>query len=317
MSGLNFLFAGALLFDLLLGDPRGGWHPVVLIGKLITFMEQRLLKKECGRLRKKAAGLLLLVSVAGLVYLTCYLLTKIIFLAGERAGAVGSALILSFAISPRALRQAAQEIYNLLLAGDIAKARQKTGLIVGRDTGKLDAAEITRATVETVAENITDGVISPLFFAAIGGAPLAFAYRAVNTLDSMVGYKNDRYLDFGWASARFDDICNYIPARISACLIVAAAAALPGCDPKGAFCVLCRDAGKHPSPNSGLAEAAVAGALGIRLGGCNYYAGRPSWRGHMGDARHGLMPAHIEKTVRIMYFAAVAFAVVLTAIGLW
>jgi adenosylcobinamide-phosphate synthase len=316
MSDLNSLFLGALLFDFLLGDPRGGWHPVVLIGKLITFMERRLLKKGGGGRRKRAAGLLLLAAVSGLAYFVCSLLTKIIFLAGERAGAVGSALILSFAISPRALRQAAQEIYSLLLAGDIVKARQKTGLVVGRDTGNLDESEITRATVETVAENITDGVISPLFFAAIGGAPLAFAYRAVNTLDSMVGYKNDRYFDFGWASARFDDICNYIPARISACLIIVAAAALPGCDPKGAFCIFWRDAGKHPSPNSGCAEAAVAGALNVRLGGCNYYFGRPSRRGYMGDARHELTAAHIKKAAGIMYFAAVAFAVILTAAGL-
>jgi adenosylcobinamide-phosphate synthase len=313
MKDFNWLFAGALIFDHLLGDPRGAWHPVVLIGKLITLLEKRLRKPGAGAGSERKAGLLLLAMVVGLVYIISFVVVKITFLAGDAAGLAGSAVILSFAISPRALRGAAEEIYGFLLAGDLTRARQRTALVVGRDTGGLDESEITRAAVETTAENITDGVISPLFFAAVGGVPLAFAYRAVNTLDSMVGYKNDRYINFGWASAKFDDICNYIPARITACLIVLAAAALPGCDPQGALRVLWRDAGKHPSPNSGYAEAPVAGALGVRLGGCNRYFGRPSWRSYMGEARHALKAGDIKKAVAIMYFAAVAFVAILTA----
>jgi adenosylcobinamide-phosphate synthase len=212
------------------------------------------------------------------------------------------------------LREAGEEIYGLLRLGNIQAARYKVGWIVGRDTGGLDEAGVARATVETIAENITDGIISPLFFAALGGAPLAFAYRAVNTLDSMVGYKNDRYFDFGWASARMDDLCNYVPARISALLIIWAACCLPACSPGGALRALWRDAGKHPSPNSGYAEATVAGALGIRLGGCNYYFGQPSFRAYLGDAKEKLAARHIKKVIAIMYCATVAFVLVLTAI---
>jgi adenosylcobinamide-phosphate synthase len=185
-------------------------------------------------------------------------------------------------------------------------------MVVGRDTGRLDEAEVTRATVETVAENITDGIVSPLFFAALGGVPLAFAYRAVNTLDSMVGYKNDRYLAFGWASARFDDLCNYLPARLTAFFLLLAAFLLPGFSARGAAEALMRDARKHPSPNSGYAEATVAGAMGIRLGGCNYYFGQPSWRAYMGEERERLAARHIKKTIAMMYAVTIFFVIFLT-----
>lgn len=311
----DFLYAGALLIDTLLGDPRGNLHPVVLIGKFISLLEKMLLKENASGSCKKISGFILLVATVGFVYLVSYAMLRLIAFAGFEVAAVGSMLMLSFAISPRALKESAQEIQKFLAQGNILDARKKVGWIVGRDTQNLDEAEVTRATVETVAENITDGIISPLFFAALGGAPLAFAYRAVNTLDSMVGYKNDKYFDFGFASARFDDICNFIPARITALLIILVSAFLPGYSAKNALHIMARDAGKHPSPNSGYAEAPVAGALGIRLGGCNYYFGKPSFREYMGDAENLMSGRHIGKTITLMYVVTIAFVVILTLIN--
>jgi adenosylcobinamide-phosphate synthase len=186
------------------------------------------------------------------------------------------------------------------------QARYKVGWIVGRDTANLNTAEVTRATVETVAENIVDGIISPLFYAVLGGVPLAFLYRAVNTMDSMIGYKNEKYQDFGMVAARVDDVFNYIPARITGLYIILAAALLKK-DVKGAFQAIKRDAVKHPSPNSGFSEAGVAGALGIRLGGLNYYGGVPSLRAYMGVAKCQLTPIYIEHTIQIMYMVTILF----------
>ena len=310
----DFLYAGALLIDTLLGDPRGNWHPVVLIGKLISKLEKVLLKEEDSAAVKKRAGFLLLFLTVGLVFSLTYGVITLLAFGGHYAVFIGSVLILSFTISPRALRESAQEIKTLLAKGDMVEARKKVGWIVGRDTQNLDEAEVTRATVETVAENITDGIISPLFFAALGGVPLAFAYRAVNTLDSMVGYKNDRYLDFGYASARFDDICNFVPARITGLLIIVLTFLLPGYSGRDAWCIMWRDASKHPSPNSGYAEAPVAGSMGVRLGGCNYYFGKPSFREYMGDSEHVLSSLHIGKTVFLMYVVTITFVVILTFI---
>jgi adenosylcobinamide-phosphate synthase len=188
------------------------------------------------------------------------------------------------------------------------QARYKVGWIVGRDTASLTTAEVTRATVETVAENIVDGIISPLFYAVIGGVPLACLYRAVNTMDSMVGYKNEKYRDFGMAAARVDDVFNYIPARITGLLIVLSAALLRH-NADGALQTIRRDASKHPSPNSGFSEAGVAGALGVRLGGLNYYGGVASLRAYMGEEKKELNPIHIEQTIHIMYLVTTLFIV--------
>lgn len=194
-------------------------------------------------------------------------------------------------------------------------ARIKVGQIVGRDTKHLDSPEVTRATVETIAENTVDGIISPLFFFALGGLPLAVVYRAANTLDSMIGYKNDRYLYFGRVAARVDDVLNYIPARLTGLLLIAVAAIL-GYDAKQAWAIMRRDAKKHPSPNGGYAEATVAGALGIRLGGHNRYFGKDTFREYMGDAGRELEPIHIKQTIRLMYGSSL-LAGALTALLSW
>jgi adenosylcobinamide-phosphate synthase len=232
------------------------------------------------------------------------------------AGFAGGAVLLSFAITPRSLAEAGREIKDYLLAGDLVQARTKVGWIVGRDTDSLDEAGATRATVETVAENIVDGIVSPLFYAAIGGVPLAFLYRAVNTLDSMVGYKNEKYLHFGMVAARVDDVFNYIPARLTGLLIIIAAFILRY-DAKGAMKTILRDAAKHPSPNSGIPEAAVAGALGIRLGGLNYYGGVASFRAYMGEPYKPLVAKHIQQTTQLMALVTGLTVVVVVLLGEW
>ena len=297
----------AFLMDCVIGDPRSKFHPVVLIGKLIAGLETWLYSPEDSDKRKFWRGLLLML----LVLVICYGATAGIVYGVRRLGLPYfswgvEALLLSFTISPRNLAEAGREIQRYLAAGDIEEARFKVGWIVGRDTDKLTVPEITRATVETIAENIVDGVISPLFFFFLGGVPLAVAYRAANTMDSMIGYKNEKYLFFGRAAARTDDAWNYIPARITGILLVLAAWLLKY-DWREAWRMMRRDAAKHPSPNGGFTEATVAGALGIRLGGLNYYFGRPSFRTYMGEPRQELSPRHISGAIRLMYAATILF----------
>lgn len=315
MTGMGvFIPAAAVILDSIIGDPRGGWHPVVLIGKLIAVLEKLLLPRPQTPAAKRWAGLVLVIITLAVSYGLTWLAIEGLTAVHPLAGLVGGTLLLAFAISPRSLAEAGQEIKSYLDAGDLTQARYKVGWIVGRDTERLDTAEVTRATVETVAENIVDGVISPLFYAFIGGVPLAFLYRAVNTLDSMVGYKNEKYGDFGLVAARVDDVFNYIPARITGLLLIAAAAIL-GYDYQGAAASIRRDAAKHPSPNSGIGEAAVAGALGIRLGGLNYYGGIPSQRAFMGEPRNQLAPVHITSTITMMYVVTFLFIIVATGLA--
>lgn len=311
----KLLPAVAAILDAFIGDPRSGWHPVVLIGKFIAFLEKILLRPEHAPDRKNAAGLALVLAVLAATYGTVWLVLWLLAKLHPAAAYAGGALLLAFAITPRSLAEAGQEIKSLLDAGDLVQARIKVGWIVGRDTAALDTGEVTRATVETVAENIVDGIISPLFYAFIGGVPLALLYRAVNTMDSMVGYKSAKYLDFGMVAARVDDIFNYIPARITGLLVVIAAFIL-GYDAQGAAAMIHRDAAKHPSPNSGIAEAGVAGALGIRLGGLNYYGGIASQRAYMGEPLHQLAPEHIARTINIMYLATFLFIMTATGVSL-
>lgn len=308
----HYLALGAVIIDRLIGDPRTSLHPVVVIGNFIAWLERQLLNKNNSARLKKFAGTVLVVIVLITVYAAAWIILAVLANIHPWGGYIGGVVLLSFTISPRSLAEAGREIAGYLNDGNMEQARLKVGWIVGRDTAELDIPEVTRATVETVAENIVDGIISPLFYAIIGGVPLACLYRAINTMDSMVGYKNEKYRDFGMVAARVDDIFNYLPARITGLLIIIAAAIL-GLDAAGAWRSIKRDAAKHPSPNSGFSEAGVAGALGVRLGGLNYYGGVASQRAHMGEAKIELAPVHIEKTIQIMYivttlFIAAAFA---------
>jgi adenosylcobinamide-phosphate synthase len=310
----------AVLLDLLIGDPRVDYHPVALIGKLISAWERLLYRGTSSQPAKRVAGALLVLGTVLPVWLLVYLcLTWLhrLYLSGGHPQLwvyiylVVSAFFLWSTISIRSLDRAAREILDLLRRGDLMEARRRVGFIVGRDTERLDPAEIARATVETVAENISDGVIAPLCYFLLGGPALACAYRAINTLDSMVGYRNEHYRDFGMVAARLDDVVNFIPARLTMLLLVGGALLL-GLDWRQAWKLSWRDAPKHPSPNSGYPEAAVAGALGVQLGGLNYYGGVPSLRALMGDPKEPLAPGHIEAAIRILYGAAAIFLVIAT-----
>lgn len=304
----------AFLIDALIGDPRTKLHPVVLMGKLISLLEKILRRDTDSPLKKVFKGGVLVYAVC-IVSLAVGLAIELLAdeLPDLAAQIFIKALVLSFMIAPRTLGDAAREIYYLLESDNLAYARERVGWIVGRDTANLNEADVARATVETVSENTVDGIISPLFYFAIGGLPLAIFYRAVNTMDSMLGYKNDKYFYFGQIAARLDDVANYIPARMTAILFIGAAVILQ-LDYKNAFKMMRRDASKHPSPNGGYAEATVAGALNIRLGGLNYYFGKPHFRAYMGDPNEILEAAHILGTIRMMYTATILFLMITCAL---
>lgn len=301
----------AVAIDRIIGDPRSGIHPVVMIGNLIAYLEGKLLNVQHSPIVKKMAGILLVALVLGTTYGLVWGIMKVMADIHPWAAFFVGAVLLSFTIAPNSLAKAGYEIHSYLIAGDLTQARFKVGWIVGRDTDQLTIGEVTRGTVETIAENIVDGIISPLFFFVIGGVPLAFLYRAVNTLDSMVGYKNNKYLDFGMAAARVDDVFNYIPARLTGILLILAAILLK-LNVSGTISAMWRDAAKHPSPNSGFPEAGVAGALGIRLGGLNYYGGVASQRAYMGEEVNPLAPIHIKQTIHMMYAATLLFVITIT-----
>ena len=304
----------AFLIDALIGDPKSKFHPVVLIGKLIFVLEYFLRRDYDSRVKKILKGGVLVTLVLAVSYgVGLAIVTLANMTESYTAEVFIEALALSFMMTPRSLAEAGREIYYLLENENLAQARIKVGWIVGRDTKNLNEAEVVRATVETVAENTVDGIISPLFYFAIGGLPLAITYRAVNTMDSMLGYKNERYLYFGRVAARLDDVANFIPARITAILFLASALIL-NLDFKNAFDMLRRDAAKHPSPNGGYAEATVAGALNVRLGGINSYFGVPHFRAYMGDPNESLQAPHILSAIRMMYTATIIFLCMAIAI---
>lgn len=311
----GWLYPLALLADSLVGDPRSRLHPVVLIGNLIARLEQWLRAETDSAAVKRWKGGVLVLIVLASVYGTVWLFLRQLadWLPAGALLAV-EAFLLAFTISPRSLAEAGLQIRRCFLAGDIDGARQRVGYIVGRDVAHLDEKEITRATVETMAENIVDGVISPLFYAWLGGAPLAFLYRAVNTMDSMLGYRNERYLDFGRVAARTDDVFNYVPARITGLLIVIASFLLRR-DARRAAATIWRDAAKHPSPNSGISEAGVAGALGVQLGGLNYYGGVASRRAELGDSLQPLQVNHIRQTAVMIYAVTGLFILLLSGLA--
>jgi adenosylcobinamide-phosphate synthase len=219
-----------------------------------------------------------------------------------------SAFLIYTTIASHDLAAHSNDIYKKLVKNDIAGARDKVAMVVGRDTDNLDEVEITRATVESVAENTVDGVTAPLFYALIAGPIGAMVYKAINTLDSTFGYKNDRYIKFGWASARLDDVANYLPARLTS-PVMCLAAGLLRLKPINAFKVMLSDRANHTSPNSGFTEATMAGALGVQLGGLNYYFGAASQKPLIGQSIEKLNSTHIKKANQLMYVTSVLFLI--------
>ena len=301
---LPYLIICALILDFILGESKTIPHPVVFFGRIISWADENYNDDSLSSSSRRIAGVMLALFLPGTVFILTLIIIKIAFFTGWLMGAIVTLYLAYTTLSARGLRDAAQRVYNALHRDDSAGAREALSHIVGRDTSNLGEPEIVRGAVETVAENSSDGVIAPLFYLIIGGVPLAMAYKAINTLDSMVGYKNERFRDFGWASARLDDVVNYIPARLTAFLIVLSAWAV-NFDWKGSFKITLRDGKNHPSPNAGYPESAVAGALGIQLGGLNYYPGRVEERPRIGDMVSPLEREHIKDTVQLMYGATI------------
>ena len=295
---LQLLLAFGL--DLLVGDPRWLPHPVRLIGWFAARIEPLCRRLLPFPYLAGAAAVLLVVGVTGgLAFAAVYGAG----LAHPLAGDIVSVLLIYTAIAARDLAGHSYRVYRALRAGDLPEARRRVGMIVGRDTAELDEPGVTRAAVESVAESTLDGVTAPLFFAAVGGPVGALAYKAANTLDSMFGHKDERYLKFGWAAARLDDLANLIPARLTAPLIALAAVPL-GLRPFGALRVTWRDGQKHASPNSGIPEAAFAGAMGVQLGGVNVYDGVPHQGPLIGDPLRPLEKRHIPRANALMLLTA-------------
>jgi adenosylcobinamide-phosphate synthase len=280
---LNFsapLLLGAFLLDLAAGDPRWFPHPVVLMGKFISSGECFLWSGKTSRdfIFGMVLSLTLIALVVGATWALVYALT----LLPPLIAFVLTAGLASTTLATRGLLDAVARIETTLRSGNLLKAREDLAQIVGRDTSALNQDKVLRAGLESLAENTSDGIVAPLFYLFLGGIPLAMAYKAVNTLDSMIGYRTERYLYFGKFAARLDDVANFIPARLTALLLVIATFLLR-LNAGSAFQVLRRDHANHLSPNSGYPEAALAGALGIRLGGPSVYFGKEVWKPTMGD----------------------------------
>ncbi len=301
-------FAGFLL-DLLLGDPYWLPHPVRLIGTLISKLDTALLGSTDGRERDSQKefrrGILLTVLV---LVLTVAVTGLILYFANRFSPILGVAvesLMTYQVLAIKCLKQESQKVYKKLQENDLPGARQAVSMIVGRDTENLDETGVAKAAIETVAENTSDGVIAPMLYLALGGPILGFFYKAVNTMDSMVGYKNDRYLYFGRAAARLDDAVNYLPARISAVLMTAACV-VAGKDfhSRNAWKIYKRDKRKHSSPNSAHTEAVCAGALEIRLAGDAFYFGKLVEKPFLGDATRPVEKEDIVRANRLLYITA-------------
>lgn len=293
------------VLDLLIGDPHWLYHPIRLVGALISALEKLLRgvfpKNKNGEL---TAGIFLLALTAGI---TTGCAWGLLYLAGRIHPWVRFVLetVMCYQLlATKALKDETMKVYTALSQGDLKQARYAVSMVVGRDTEVLDETGVTKAAVETVAENASDGVIAPLLFLAIGGAPLGFFYKAVNTMDSMVGYKNDKYLYFGRAAARFDDVLNYIPARLSGALM-SAAASFCGLDAGNAWKIFLRDRRNHSSPNSAHTEAAAAGALHIQLAGNAYYFGKLYEKPTIGDPDRPVEYEDIRRVNRLLYATAV------------
>lgn len=305
----------AWLLDYWLGDPPHWPHPVRWIGNLIT-VTQRVVRRFCksNRALKIGGGVLWLV-VVGTTWGVSWGLLHIANLVHPWLGWLVEVWMIYTVLAARCLSDAALDVYRALKEGTLEQSREKLSWIVGRDTSQLERPQITRAVVETVAENSVDGVIAPLFFLLLGGAPLAMAYKAINTLDSMVGYKTEKYRAIGYVSARLDDAANFIPARLS-WLLLSISAWFLGANPRKALLVGWRDRYQHSSPNCAWPEATVAGALGIRLGGPNNYFGERVEKPWMGDEQRGIALEDITRTIQLMMLASL-FALLLFAALRW
>ena len=297
----------AYVLDLIFGDPQNVVHPVQVIGKIISAGEKVLLRKKY----KFLAGAVLNIFTVSITYTLMYLISKsvkisVFFMIIE--------IYLMYTIfSINSLAREGNRVYRILKEGDIEKARKDLSYLVSRDTETMDEKMIIRSTMETISENTVDGIVAPMFYMFLGGMPLAMAYKAINTLDSMVGYKNEKYMDFGKFSAKVDDVANFIPARITGILIVLASMIL-GYNYKNSLKIFLRDRKNHSSPNSAHSEASVAGALGVQFGGKVSYFGKEIDKPTIGDKTKEFELEDIRKNIRIMYVTSFLSLVIFSLI---
>ena len=298
--------ATACIVDAVVGDPRWFPHPVRWLGSVVEWCDRHVDRLVFSPPKQRMAGVLLAAALPTGAYAAGAVL---IWLGGSIDPLVGTVVTVLLAWTTLAARDLMDHVLSVqraLQSHSLPEARSAVAQIVGRDTEEMAEADIVRATVETIAESTADGIVAPLFYLVIGGAPLALAYKAINTLDSMIGHMDDRYRWFGWASARLDDVANFLPARITALLLVLSAGILSRSWPvmQRAWQILLRDGGQHPSPNSGRPEAAMAGALGVQLGGVNRYDGLSLERPCLGDPVQPLTQAHIGRALALMLWTS-------------
>ena len=303
------------VLDLIIGDPHWLYHPVRLIGKLISWLESILLKEEYSQAKKYKRGIVLAVLIPLITGIITAGILAVCYYINIVLGCVVETIMCYQILAVKSLKTESMKVYDRLKNGTLDEARYAVSMIVGRDTQSLTEEGVTKAAVETVAENSSDGIIAPMFYMAIGGVWLMFLYKGINTMDSMLGYKNDKYLYFGRCAAKLDDVANFIPARISGWLMVAATVFVK-MDTKNAAKIYRRDRRNHASPNSAQTEAAMAGALDIQLAGNAYYFGKLYEKPTIGDAIRPVEVEDIRRSNRLLYATAILGVVVFLLISI-
>ena len=304
------------IMDLIIGDPHWMYHPVRLIGKVITFLED-MLRKTFPKTKdgERKSGFVLVVLVCGISVFTVWGLMKLAYYLNFWCGFLLEVIMCYQLFAVRSLKDESMKVYKELAKQDLEASRKAVSMIVGRDTENLTIEGVTKATVETIAENTSDGTLAPMFYMFIGGPVLGWFYKAVNTMDSMVGYKNEKYLNFGRYAAKFDDVMNFIPARLCGWLMILASMFLK-MDWKNAKKIFVRDRFNHASPNSAQTEAVMAGALRIQLAGDAWYFGKRYEKPIIGDALRPVEIEDIPRANRLLYATAIVSLIIFSVIRL-
>lgn len=302
-------FFGGFILDLILGDPYFLYHPIRIIGNLIAAIEKAYNKEHYSARKRLINGRIMVFIVIIATVMVVALILMLAYLIHPHAGCMVETIMTYQILATKSLKVESMKVYERLKQNDLSGARKAVSMIVGRDTAELSEEGVAKAAIETVAENTSDGIIAPMIYLAIGGPILGFVYKSINTMDSMVGYKNDKYVDFGRTAAKLDDIVNYVPARISAWLMILATGILSvkstKYNMKYAHYIFKRDRYNHASPNSAQTEAACAGALGIRLAGDASYFGKMISKPYIGDSIRDVEYEDIARANRLLYVTAI------------
>lgn len=299
-------FMGGFILDLILGDPYSLPHPIRWIGSLIGYLERKLNKKDISEKSAQKRGCVMVITVCAIVEACVIIVIVGSYYISAYVGCAVELVMTYYMLAAKCLKTESMKVYDALESGTIEEARYAVSMIVGRDTENLTKEQIAKAAVETVAENTSDGEIAPMIYLAIGGPVLGFLYKTINTMDSMIGYKNDKFINFGRCAAKLDDVVNYLPSRISAYLMINACSFLgKEYDRKRAAEIYRRDRYNHASPNSAQTEAACAGALGIKLAGDASYFGKTVKKQYIGDDIRKINTQDIKRANRLLYASAI------------